>query len=753
MTSEPQSPARDFIREIIDADLQSGRVRRVITRFPPEPNGYLHIGHAKSICLNFGIAEQYGGECHLRFDDSNPTTEDQEYVEAILRDVRWLGFDVGDRIFYASDYFERLYELAESLVERGHAYVDSSSEEAIRAHRGTVTEAGTPTPHRQRSPEESLALLRRMRAGEFPDGAHVLRARIDLASPNMKMRDPVLYRIRHAHHYRTGDAWCIYPLYDFVHPLSDALESISHSICTLEFENNRELYDWVIEHCDLPARPRQYEFARLNLTYTVMSKRKLLELVAGKHVSGWDDPRMPTLAGLRRRGVTPEALRAFAARIGVSKHNSVVDVALFEHTLREDLNLRSPRVMCVLEPLKITLEDWEPGHEETLDAPYWPADVGKPGSRSLPIDRELYIERSDFSLTPPKGWRRLAPGAAVRLRHAFVIRCERVVTDADGNVSELVCRREPDADADGSKTMGTIHWVSARRGVPLEVRLYDRLFESEAPGADDSDALADLNRESLRRLDAIAEPSLLDAEAGSHWQLERLGFFFVDPVEAEQGRRVLGRVVPLKDSWAKQTEPARPREPGRVKPAAAGRAREPLSEAARALAARHDLSEEDARVLAEQPELQALLQEALTVCQNARSVASWLVNELPARHRGAGAASLPFRGDELGRLVQMLDQSRITAAAAKRALAAMLAGEGTAEEVVRARDLEQTSDEGALGAWVDATLAENADVVARFRAGNENVLGALLGMVMRKAAGKADPQRVRALLGERLRSG
>ncbi|HSN99510.1 MAG TPA: glutamine--tRNA ligase/YqeY domain fusion protein, partial [Candidatus Nanopelagicales bacterium] len=409
-TSEPGLGPQNFLREIIDQDLQAGRRDRVVTRFPPEPNGYPHIGHAKSICLNFGLARDYGGVCHLRMDDTNPTTEDEEYVEALKRDIRWLGFDWGDKLFYASDYYERLYGFAEELIRRGKAYVCSLNEEEIRKYRGSVTEPGTPSPYRDRSVEENLDLLRRMRGGEFPDGAHVLRAKIDMASPNMKMRDPPIVRIRHAHHYRTGDAWCIYPLYDFAHALSDWIEGITYSICTLEFENNRELYDWFLAALDLPNRPKQYEFARLNLTSTVMSKRKLLELVEKGHVAGWDDPRMPTLSGMRRRGYTPESIRELCDRVGVAKTNSVIDFALLEHILREDLNLRSPRVMCVLRPLKVVIENWPGEKVEELDAPYWPADVGKEGSRKVPLTREIFIERDDYLENPPKDWYRLGPG-------------------------------------------------------------------------------------------------------------------------------------------------------------------------------------------------------------------------------------------------------------------------------------------------------------------------------------------------------
>ncbi len=548
MASDKDSPAPDggatnFIREIVEADLAAGRRARVVTRFPPEPNGYLHIGHAKSIHLNFGLARDHGGVCHLRFDDTNPTTEDVEYVDSIQRDVRWLGFDWADKLFFASDYYERLYQYAVQLIEAGKAYVDSLSEEEIRKYRGTAFEPGVPSPYRDRSVEENLDLFRRMRAGELPDGAAVLRAKIDMASPNLKMRDWPLYRIRHAHHYRTGDAWCIYPLYDFAHCLSDLIEGVTHSVCTLEFENNRELYDWIVEAVGATnpdARPHQYEFARLELTTVMTSKRKLLQLVEGKRVAGWDDPRMPTVAGLRRLGVTPEAIRALCERVGVAKHNSTVDIALLDHVLREDLNLRSPRVLAVLRPLRVVIETWPEGQVEDLDAPYWPADVGKEGSRTVPMGREIYVDRDDFMEDPPRDWHRLAPGREVRLRHGYVIRCDRVVKDERGELIELVCSHDAatrGADPAGRKVKGTIQWVSAAHALDAEVRLYDRLFLTDAP-ASAEDFLAELNPGSLVTVRAKVEPSLLAARGGERFQFERLGFFFVDPIDAKPGAPV-----------------------------------------------------------------------------------------------------------------------------------------------------------------------------------------------------------------------
>ena len=544
----------DFIREIIAEDQRTGKHGgRVHTRFPPEPNGYLHVGHAKSICLNFGVAAEFGGLCNLRYDDTNPTKEDVEYVESIEADVRWLGFDWDDRKFYASDYFEQLYQYAELLIRDGKAYIDSLTADQIREYRGTLTEPGRNSPYRERPVDESLDLFRRMRAGEFPDGAHVLRAKIDMASPNINMRDPTLYRIRHAAHHRTGDAWCIYPTYDYAHPISDALEGITHSLCTLEFEDHRPLYDWVIEHTRPPYRPQQIEFARLNLNYTVMSKRKLLHLVEQQLVDGWDDPRMPTLAGIRRRGFTPEAIRDFCARIGLAKKENVVDVALLEHTVREDLNRRARRALAVLRPLRVVIDNYPDGQDETVDAINNPEDPDA-GTRRLPFSRELFIEQDDFMEQPAKKYFRLSPGVEVRLRYAYIMKCERVIKDASGAITELRCTYDPESLAGataGRRVKGTIHWVSARHARDAEIRLYDRLFQSPDPGEGGRDPLTDLNPHSLERLmGGKVEPALADAAAGTRLQFERLGYFCVDP-DSRPGAPVFNRTVTLKDTWAK----------------------------------------------------------------------------------------------------------------------------------------------------------------------------------------------------------
>jgi glutaminyl-tRNA synthetase len=554
-SAAPPAPV-DFIRAIVNEDMATGKHHgRVATRFPPEPNGHLHIGHAKSICLNFGVAEENGGSCNLRFDDTNPTTEDIEYVTGIKEDVRWLGFTWSAEL-YASDYFERLYQFAVDLIKQGRAYVDSLNADEIREHRGTPTEPGRNSPYRDRPVAENLDLFARMRAGEFPDGAHVLRAKIDMASPNFNMRDPTLYRIRHASHHRTGDAWCIYPMYDFAHPLSDALERITHSLCTLEFEDHRPLYDWLVNHLIEGDKPQQFEFARLNLNYTVMSKRKLLQLVQQGLVSGWDDPRMPTISGLRRRGYTPEAIRDFCARIGVAKKENVIDVAQLEHSVREDLNRRAPRVMGVLRPLKMVLTNYPEGQVEEVDVINNPEDPSA-GTRKVPFSRVLWIERDDFLENPPKKFFRLSPGREVRLRCAYFIVCNEVVRDDHGRILELRCTYDPatrGGDApDRRRVKGTLHWVSAAHAIPAEVRLYDRLFSVENPEAatEGQTFLDNLNPKSLEIVrDAWLEPSLASAVPGLRVQFERLGYFCVDS-DSRSGALVFNRTVSLRDTWAR----------------------------------------------------------------------------------------------------------------------------------------------------------------------------------------------------------
>jgi glutaminyl-tRNA synthetase len=548
----------NFIREMVAADAASNRFGRVITtRFPPEPNGFLHIGHAKSICVNFGIALEFGGRCNLRFDDTNPFTEELAYVNAIKEDVRWLGFQWAEER-YASDYFEKLYEFAERLVEKGKAYVDSQDEDAIRRARGTVTVPGADSPHRSRTVAENLDLLRRMRAGEFADGAHVLRAKISMSHPNMVMRDPLLLRIRKASHYRRGDSWCVYPLYDFAHGLSDAIEGVTHSLCTLEFKDNYDIYKWLVTEVGFERPPEQTEFARLELDYTVVSKRKLLRIVNEGHVAGWDDPRMPTIAGLRRRGVRPDALRAFADAVGVARKPARSELAMLEHAIRDDLNMEVPRVLCVTKPLKVVLTNYPEGQVEELDASYYPHDVPKTGSRKVPFSREIWIERDDFMEDPPKKFFRLAPGREVRLRYAYFITCREVVKNGAGEIVELRCTYDPatrGGDApDGRKVQGTIHWVDATRALDCELRLYDRLFRVSDPEAsgDGADFIAMLNPDSLTVIaGAKIEPTVLNDAAGTRYQFERTGYFWADPVDSMPGRLVFNRIVTLRDGWAR----------------------------------------------------------------------------------------------------------------------------------------------------------------------------------------------------------
>ena len=544
---------RDFIRDIIAEDLAAGRHREVVTRFPPEPNGYLHIGHAKAICLNFGVAQEFGGRCHLRFDDTNPAKEEQEYIDAIEADVRWLGFDWGPHLYHASDYFERLYGWAEHLIRAEKAYVDDSSAQEIRAMRGGLTEPGRDSPYRTRGIAENLDLFRRMRAGEFPNGARVLRARIDMSSPNINLRDPVLYRILHAAHPRTGEAWRIYPTYDFAHGQSDAIEGVTHSLCTLEFEDHRPLYDWLIDNLPVPARPRQYEFARLNIAGTVLSKRVLTRLVAERHVAGWDDPRMPTLAAFRRRGVPPSAIREFVRRVGVARANSLVDPAMLDHAIREELNRTARRFMAVLRPLRLVIENYPKGGRESLAAVNHPDDPGR-GIREIPFGRDLFIEREDFMEAPPKDFHRLAPGREVRLRYAYFVTCRRIEKNAAGEVTALYCTYDPATRGgnapDGRKVRGTIHWVAAADAVPAQLRLYEPLFTRPDPGAG-GDIFADLNPHSLEVLDSRVEPALAALPAGEAVQFERQGYFCRDG-DAGAGGLVFNRTVGLRDSWAKQ---------------------------------------------------------------------------------------------------------------------------------------------------------------------------------------------------------
>ncbi|MBM4184525.1 MAG: glutamine--tRNA ligase/YqeY domain fusion protein [Gemmatimonadetes bacterium] len=769
-TRSAQSPPSDFIRQIVAADTASGRYGgRVVTRFPPEPNGYLHVGHAMGICLNFGIAEEFRGRCHLRYDDTNPEKENEEFVRSIERDIRWLGFDWGEHLCFASDYFERMYECAEVLIRKGLAYVDSQPTEAIREGRGTVTEPGVESPYRNRSPEESLDLFRRMRAGEFEDGAHVLRGKIDMTSPNMLMRDPVFYRIRHAHHYRQGDAWCIYPLYDYAHCLEDQFEDITHSICTLEFDNNRELYDWVLDNVGFAEpRPHQYEWAGLDLEGAVLSKRNIKPLVQARVVTGWDDPRLATIAAYRRRGVPPEALRLLAQLVGVSKTGARTEEAKLDFAIREVLNPLAPRVMAVLDPLKVVITNYPKGTSEEIDAAYFPHDVPREGSRALPFSGELWIERSDFEERPPKGFRRLVPGGEVRLRHAYVIRCDEVIKDAGGRVVELRCSYDPSTrsgtGAENRKVKGTIHWVSAPHALTAEVRLFGRLFldtQHEAEVAEDGGVTAaPLNPGSLVVVRGVkVEPSIARDPADTRYQFERTGYFWRDPVDGAGDHLVFNRIVALKDTWAKRAdvevratvtaepvvatakgadERPRPRAVDPVIAARSARYRDELGVAA-----------DHAETIAADP---AFFEAALRTHANAPDVAAWIAVDLRGLLEGRALAELPFSGEAIGRLARLVQEGRTSRRAAKDVLARMVSEGGDPERLVETMGLAKVSDPAVLGGAVEAVLARWPEKVAEFRAGKSSLLGLFVGEVMKQTRGAADPEATKRLLAERLRS-
>ncbi len=795
MTDHPDRTAagRNFIRAIIAADVEAGKHGgAVVTRFPPEPNGFLHIGHAKAICLSFGAAAEHGGVTHLRFDDTNPETENELYVRSIQEDVRWLGFDWGDHLYFASDYFERLYEYAVELIEAGLAYVDSASEEEIREYRGTVTEPGRPTTYRERSVAENLDLFRRMREGDFEDGAHVLRAKIDLASSNMLMRDPVLYRIRHADHYRTGGDWCIYPLYDFTHCLSDSIEGITHSLCTLEFDNNRELYDWILDHLEVPQpQPRQYEFARLNVEYTLLSKRNLLRLVEEERVEGWDDPRMPTVAGMRRRGIPASALRAFCDMIGVAKTENRVDFAKLEYAIRDELNPIAPRVMCVLRPLKLVVDNFPEGKLEELEAPYFPEDVGKEGSRLVPFTRELLIERDDFEEDPPKGFRRLVPGGEVRLRYGYVVRCADVVKDENGVVTEVHCTYDPETKGgstpDGRKVKGTIHWVSASHSLPTEVRLYDRLFSVPDPekGGAAEDFTVHLNPDSLTVLtDSRIEPSIKADPADTTYQFERTGYFVHDGVDSRPDHLVFNRTVTLRDSWAKARKAAESgaagggaAESGAVEARPSKTAREPIggkgsgsgsSPGSRppvgrprpedpAAALRYDglreahrLATNEASVLAQDAGLFQLFTEALEYTVDHSGLAKWIVNEVPRVLEDRPIDTLPFGGLELARLLELVSTGEVSGRTARDVLVVLAEEGGNPDAVIEARGWRRISDTSTLQPMIARLIEANPAQAQSYRDGKTGLMGFFVGLVMKETDGAADPEVTQNLLREAL---
>ena len=756
----------NFLRDIIARDVEAGtHAGRVAMRFPPEPNGYPHLGHAQSIWLNFGLSRQFGGTCNLRFDDTNPETESEEFARALEDAVRWLGYDPTAAV-YASDYFEQMYAWAQDLVRRGLAYVDSQTEEEIRETRGTVTEPGTNSPYRDRSVKENLCLLEEMRRGEHPDGSHVLRAKIDMAHPNMKLRDPLMYRIRRdAHHYRRGTEWAIYPLYDWAHGQGDAIEGITHSVCTLEFDVNRPLYDWYLDAIGIPEpRNHQHEFARLNVEATVMSKRKLRRLVEEGHVAGWDDPRMPTIAAQRRRGVRPEAIRAFCEGVGVTKVNGRVDLAQYEHAIRDDLNHAAPRALAVTRPVRMLIENLLEGETTWLDAPHWPDDVtppeGAPLTRRVPLSREVWIEADDVALDPPKGWRRLAPGREVWLRHALVVKCTGVETDASGAVTLVRATADLatlDGEPEGRAVRGAVHWVSADHGLPARFRLYDRLFAHPAPDELD-DFLTGLHPDSLEETAGWVEPSLGDDDPTTRYQFERLGYFWQDPEDSSPTDLVFNRIVALRDSWAKKTKataapsvpktPAAPQAPAGPRDPAAG-----LSDAQRetysALLVR-GVGDEEAAVLAADDRLRALFESVASSSGEIRDAAVLTVQEVrPAlgdRHLSESKAD----ASALAALIAMVGDGTLTRNAVGEAVRALVDEGGTAQAVVEARGLAAIRDDGALAPAIDAVLAEHPDELARYRSGESRLMGFFMGQAMRRVGKGADPKSVQRLLRERL---
>lgn len=761
MSERPAARRSNFLTDIVEADLAAGRHSKVVTRFPPEPNGYLHIGHAKSIALNFGLAEQYGGVCHLRLDDTNPVTEDTDYVESIQHDVAWLGGRWDGEVRYASNYFGRMYELAERLVREGKAYVDQQTVEEIRKNRGDFVTPGVASPYRDRPASESLELLRRMKAGEFADGACVLRARIDMAHANVLMRDPLIYRIRHAHHHRTADEWCIYPMYDYAHPLEDAIEGITHSICTLEFETNRELYDWFLDHTGpWNPRPRQYEFARLALGYTVMSKRKLLQLVTEKRVSGWDDPRMPTVAGMRRRGVTPQALRDFADLIGVAKNNSMVDIGKLEFCIRQDLEKQTRRALAVLRPLAVTLTNWPADMVEKLQIPWWPGDAAK-GSREVPFAKHLFIEQEDFSEDPPADWKRLAPGREVRLYGAYFVKCDGVDRDpATGAITGLRCtvdlHSKGGTAADGRQPAATLHWVAAKTALHGEVRLYDRLFNVEQPDAD-GDFLAHLNPESLQVLTARTEPALARAQPGEAFQFVRQGFFVADAVDTRDGVPVWNRTISLRDTWARPSAPpkaaARAVADKAVK-AAAPAAQEQAAARLAWLETQPDLKALAAQVgaeplafaaFAQDPSAVAFLRATLACGADAEAAYRWQRNELAGAMTSRKLTSVPLEAPRFAAFLGLVTSGAITAGAAKRLLEHLVDHGGEPDQLVDQLGLRRVEDSSVLDGAVQTVLQQHAAEVARYRAGETKLLAVLLGATMRAAKG-ADAQAARATL-------
>jgi len=747
------SKSKDFLRRIVEEDLNSGKYQEVITRFPPEPNGFPHIGHAKSISINFGIAKDYKGHCNLRMDDTNPTTEDTQYVEALKDAVQWLGFEWLDDVRYTSDYFDKIYHYAIELIKMGKAYVDSLDEEEIREYRGTVTEAGKRSKYADRSVEENLDLFERMKNGEFKEGEHILRAKIDMASPNMKMRDPLMYRIRHAHHFRAGDKWAIYPMYDFAHCLSDYIEGVTHSICTLEFENNRDIYNWVLDTLKLtPPRPYQHEFARLNINYTVMSKRKLLELVEGGQVSGWDDPRLPTIAGYKRRGYTPESILNFCEGIGIAKANSMVDVAQLEFAIRDDLNTKVPRVMCVMHPLKVTITNYE--GSEDIEASYYPHDVPKEGSRKLPFSKEIYIDQSDFSENPEKGYFRLTPEQPVRLKYAYIITCKELIKDANGNIVEIKAEYHPDSksgqDTSGIKVKSAIQWVEANKAKNVEVRLYDRLFVNEAP-----EGVEDLNPDSLKVIkNALIEPAVITQKPDERFQFEREGYFYADPVDYTDEAPVFNKIVGLKESSSKKKKAPQPAVKSQEKKVQIDGEVVPMTAEEEALFDKYTnelkLNSEVANTLARDAKLSSFYEEALNEVNSPVGIANIVTNDVARELKQKEISELKFTPKQIAQLIKMVDDETISSKIAKQVFEEMVKSGENPSAVVEAKGLVQISDPAIILPMIEEVIAKNPENVEKFRAGNTKLLGFFVGQVLKATKGKGNPKVVNELVAQQL---
>jgi len=748
------SKKKDFLRRIVEKDLKTGKYQEVVTRFPPEPNGFPHIGHAKSISINFGIAKDYQGHCNLRMDDTNPTTEDTKYVEALKDAVQWLGFEWENSVRYTSDYFHQIHNYAIQLIKMGKAYVDSLPEDEMREYRGTVTEVGKRSKYAKRSTEENLELFEKMKNGEFKDGEHVLRAKIDMTSPNMKMRDPLLYRIRHAHHFRAGDEWSIYPMYDFAHCLSDYIEGVSHSICTLEFENNRDIYNWVLDTLGLkPLRPYQHEFARLNINYTVMSKRRLLELVENRIVDGWDDPRMPTIAGLRRRGYTPESILDFCDQIGVAKANGVVDVAQLEYSIRNDLNPKVPRVMCVLDPLKVTITNYE-GSEE-IEASYYPHDVPKEGSRKLPFSKEIYINRDDFAENPPKGYFRLTPNQPVRLRYAYIISCKEIIKDNNGKITEIKAEYYPNSksgeDSSGIKVKSAIQWVEANSAKEVELRVYDRLFKTEAP-----QGVEDINPNSLKIIkNALIEPAVITEKPNVRFQFEREGYFYADPIDYTDEAPVFNKIVSLKDSWAKKKKKSQSKPKSQPKKVQIDGEVASMTQTQQALFDNYTkelkLNSEVANTLARDKKLSDFYKNALKKLNSPITIANIVTNEVARELKQKNIDELKFTPKEIAELVKMIDNETISTKIAKQVYEEMSKSGANPVGIVESKDLKQISDPAVILPIIDEVIAKNTDNVEKFKSGNKKLFGFFIGQVLKATRGKGNPKVINELVGQQLR--